>query len=313
MACKKCPICGSKATKKNGKRAGIQRYFCQSCRQSFSSRRRPSRLRKRLFTAYFYEHQTLKALSRTYHKDREWIQRQIHSYEPPKTSPHPRPVTLVIDATFFGKRGEGFGVLVAKDILSGQLVAYRFIQTETLNEYAMLRQSLLDQGFIIQAVTVDGRRGLFGLFADLPVQMCHFHQQAILTRYLTRRPTYQASRDLKRIASYLGQTTPCRFRYMLEAWLQRHKDFYEEKTPDDSPRGWHYTHDRPRSAYRSLERNLPYLFTHKTHPHLGIANTTNTLDGGLFSPMKALLKIHRGIGDSMKKKLITDFLEKAMK
>ncbi|WP_425357268.1 transposase-like zinc-binding domain-containing protein [Nitratifractor salsuginis] len=24
---KKCPICGSKATKKNGKRAGIQRYF----------------------------------------------------------------------------------------------------------------------------------------------------------------------------------------------------------------------------------------------------------------------------------------------
>nr|WP_052296596.1 hypothetical protein [Nitratifractor salsuginis] len=242
-----------------------------------------------------------------------WIQRQIHSYEPQKALPRPRPVTLVIDATFFGKRGEGFGVLVAKDVLSGRPVAYRFIQTETLNEYAMIRQSLLDQGFVIQAATVDGRRGLFGLFADLPVQMCHFYQQAILTRYLTRRPTYQASRDLKRIASYLGKTTPCRFRYMPEALLQRHKDFYEEKTEDDSPRGWHYTHDRLRSAYRSLERNLPYLFTYKTHSHLGIANTTNALDGGLFSPMKSLLKVHRGIGNSMKKKLIIDFLEKTMK
>nr|WP_052296611.1 hypothetical protein [Nitratifractor salsuginis] len=242
-----------------------------------------------------------------------WIQRQIHSYEPRKSLARPRPITLVIDATFFGKRVKGFGVLVAKDVLSGQPVAYRFIQTETLFEYAMIRQNLLDQGFVIQAVTVDGRRGLFGLFADLPVQMCHFHQQAILTRYLTRKPTYQASKDLKCIASYLGQTTLCRFRYMLEAWLLRHRKFYEEKTPDDSPRGWHYTHDRLRSAYRSLERNLPYLFTYKTHPNLDIANTTNALDGGLFSPLKSLLKIHRGIGDSMKKKLITDFLEKAMK
>ena len=38
-------------------------------------------------------------------------------------------------------------------------------------------------------------------------------------------------------------------------------------------------------------------------------NTTNSLAGGLFAPMKMLLKIHRGIGIEMKKKLIIDYLE----
>lgn len=31
-----CPHCGSNAIKKNGKVSGKQRYFCKSCRKSFS-------------------------------------------------------------------------------------------------------------------------------------------------------------------------------------------------------------------------------------------------------------------------------------
>ena len=58
---------------------------------------------------------------------------------------------------------------------------------------------------------------------------------------------------------------------------------------------------------------MPYLFTYKKCPDLNIPNTTNALDGGLFSPMKMLLKIHRGIGIEMKKKLIADYLEKQVK
>jgi len=85
------------------------------------------------------------------------------------------------------------------------------------------------------------------------------------------------------------------------------------KTVDESRRGWHYTHKRLRSAYRSLRNNLPYLFTYRKYPQLNIPNTTNALDGGLFSPLKDLLKVHRGIGDEMKKKLIVDYLENLRK
>jgi hypothetical protein len=100
---------------------------------------------------------------------------------------------------------------------------------------------------------------------------------------------------------------------MLAAWYHRHAVFINEKVEDDSKRGWHYKHKRLWSAYRSLQSNLKYLFTYRYYPELKIHHTTNALDGGLFSPMKMLLKIHRGIGIDMKQKLIMDYMEKLMK
>ena len=139
--------------------------------------------------------------------------------------------------------------------------------------------------------------------------MCHFHQQAILTRYLTKNPKLQASIDLKRISSYLGKVSAKRFSLLLACWHKRYVIFLKVKTYNPETNKWHYTHRRVRSAYRSLISNLPYLFTYKNYSELAIPNTTNHLDGGLFSPMKMLLKIHRGISIEMKKKLIVDYLE----
>ena len=39
-----------------------------------------------------------------------------------------------------------------------------------------------------------------------------------------------------------------------------------------------------------------------------IPNTTNTLDGGTFSPLKILIKIHRGLGKNLKLKMVDDYL-----
>jgi hypothetical protein len=252
-------------------------------------------------------------LHQKYHKDREWIQTQLHRYQPQTIPSTPRKVTLVIDATFFGKGTNKFGMLVAKDTQSNQPVWYHFIQTESRKEYQRMLQALLFQGFTILSVTMDGKRGLYGLFGAYPVQMCHFHQQAIVTRYLTRNPQYKASMDLKRIASYLGRCTRRRFERLLCAWHTRHHHFLDEKVPDDSPRGWHYKHKRLRSAFRSLKTHLPYLFTYQNDPELRIHNTTNALDGGLFSPLKTLLGIHKGIGVDMQKKIIADYMAKLMK
>jgi hypothetical protein len=74
-----------------------------------------------------------------------------------------------------------------------------------------------------------------------------------------------------------------------------------------------WSNKRLRSAYRSLQTNLSYLFTYKNYPELKIPNTINHLDGGFFAPMKMLMKIHRDIGVGMKKKLVIDFLQKQVK
>jgi hypothetical protein len=255
----------------------------------------------------------LQELAQKYHHSRQWVQQQIHTYAPQIKERIPREVILVLDATFFGKRTDQFGLIIAKDIQTLEPVYYHFIHTESLSEYKRLKMAIHAQGFAIQSITIDGKRGLFSLFADVPVQMCHFHQQAILTRYLTKNPKLDASIDLKRIGSYLGKVSEKRFVLLLQCWHKRHKEFLEEKSFNEETGKWQYTHRRTRSAFRSLNSNLPYLFTYKKYSHLNIPNTTNALDGGLFSPMKMLLKIHRGIGIEMKKKLITDYLENLVK
>lgn len=70
----------------------------------------------------------------------------------------------------------------------------------------------------------------------------------------------------------------------------------------------HFTHPRVRAAYRSLQTNLPYLFIYKNLKVLHIPNTTNSLEGGVFSPMKFKINPHRGMSKSLKLKIVDEFL-----
>lgn len=87
------------------------------------------------------------------------------------------------------------------------------------------------------------------------------------------------------------------------------KDVATKECVQEGRRGWSYTHRRMRSAYRSLMTNLPFLFTHKAHPELSLPNTTNSLDG-LFSHMKNLLLVHRGMTKQKRWRLIQIILKK---
>ena len=57
--------------------------------------------------------------------------------------------------------------------------------------------------FTIECIVCDGLRGMFSLFADSPVQMCHFHQIAIVRRYLTKEPKILPSKELMAIVKTL--------------------------------------------------------------------------------------------------------------
>ena len=67
-----------------------------------------------------------------------------------------------------------------------------------------------------------------------------------------------------------------------------------------------FTHRKLMVAYKSLHKNLPYLFTYKNRSNLQIPNTTNSLDGGVFTQLKKLIRLHQGMSRSLKMKLIDD-------
>jgi hypothetical protein len=169
-------------------------------------------------------------------------------------------------------------------------------------------QELLAQGFVIQGVTIDGKRGVAKAFGDIPVQMCHFHQIAIIKRYLTRKPKLEASIELLKLCRRIPTSTQTRFADALSEWHRKYGAFLNEKTINPTTGKLSPTHAKLTSAYRSLITNLPYLFTYKNHKEFGIPNTTNSLDGGVFSHLKKLIKLHQGLALKRKVKLIDEHL-----
>jgi len=266
------------------------------------------KLSHKLFSEYFKGKQTLKQLSLHYKKSIPWIQKQLDAYEPDLRTISPKVVTIVADATFFGRRSDKLGTLVFKDVLSGKIVASKHIEREHADDYKQLIDELIEKGFRIQGAVVDGKRGVNKAFGDISVQMCHFHQIAIVKRYLTNKPKLEASIDLLKICHKLTFLTQERFEDALNIWHLKYKSFLEEKTLNVKTNRLTPTHARLLSAYRSLKTNLPYLFTYKNHKEFHIPNTTNHLDGGVFSQLKKLIKLHQGLAKKRKVKLIDEFL-----
>jgi len=170
---------------------------------------------------------------------------------------------IVCDATFYGKRKDKLGTLVFKDIIENEILTWKHINSELVIDYKQQLEYLLELGYTIKAIIIDGKRGLYQAFKDYPIQMCHFHQRKTINRYLTRKPRLEASKDLQKIMYNLTSSTQTRFTNKLDAWYKKHKDFLEEKSISETTGKENYTHQKVRSAYKSLLTNLPYLFTYK--------------------------------------------------
>ena len=197
--------------------------------------------------------------------------------------------------------------MVFKDSLTGKILFMQFVKTETNQLYLFGIKEISRRGIHIQSIICDGRKGLLQLLDSLPVQMCNFHQVAIIRRYLTRKPKLQAGKELWEHTLLLTKTDKESFEGGLNAWHSKWKAFLNEQRADENGKK-RYVHKRLRGAYRSLKTNLPWLFTWYDNMHLQIPNTTNAIDGH-FAGLKNKLRNHNGLSLARKKKFINEFLK----
>lgn len=188
-------------------------------------------------------------------------------------------------------------------------LAWSWIESETKEAYAGLKQNIEARGFKLLGVVLDGRTGIPRVFEGLPIQICQFHQLKIIQRKLTLRPETEAGQALLSVGLSIVRKDEKTLSKELDDWLNKYQNFINEKSYIPGTRKWRYTHRRVRSAYASLKRNLPYLYTYQKYPELNIPNTTNSLDG-YWSRLKNLLSAHRGKTKERMKKLATEILRK---
>lgn len=210
-----------------------------------------------------------------------------------------------MDTTYWGR---GFGVMLFKDNLTKENLLKYYVKTETNALYIQGINELKSLGFQIIAIVCDGRKGLVQSFDNIPVQMCQFHQSAIIRRYLTKKPKLKAAQELIEVVDLMKQTDKESFVGALQLWFDKWEQFLNERTSNPITGKSFYTHKRLRSAYRSLKNNLPWLFTWYDNIELNIPNTTNAIDGH-FADLKNKLRNHNGLSKQRKIKFIDGFLK----
>ena len=69
----------------------------------------------------------------------------------------------------------------------------------------------------------------------------------------------------------LTTTTEEKFTKKLDVWYEKYKGILLEKSISPTTKKASYAHPKLVSAYRSIKRNIPYLFTYKKYPDFKIA------------------------------------------
>jgi len=172
-------------------------------------------------------------------------------------------------------------------------------------------------------VVCDGGGGLAAAveesWPDTWVQRCLVHIQRNVRTYLTSSPRTQAGKALWGLAKRLTKITTldqaAEWMVVLNDWHHLYGYLVRERTyrtqlsvaglggafPEWVRPGqrWWYTHERLRKAYRLLaklvERGHLFTYLDPSHRALGIASTTNQIEGGINAQIRDMLRRHRGM------------------
>ena len=281
-----------------------QMYKCKDCGKQFIGGKR--RNKSQVITDYIEGKQTLRQLALRYDVSERTIRRNLTDMRFVHSISKYKDVTVQLDTTYWGRH---FGLMVIKDALRNKILWHKYVRNETIAQYIEGISWLKSQGFKIYGAVIDGMRGLAQALYPIPVQMCQFHQILIIRRYLTQEPDLEASVQLLDLVKSITRMDKESFIGAFNEWYEKYKDVLNERVHDKRIKRNMPPYMRPRlrSAYLSLRRNMPLLWTFYDHPETGLPNTNNGIEG-LFSDLKGKLRVHRGISKDNRKKLLDEYI-----
>jgi hypothetical protein len=290
---------------KRGVQDGVQVYKCKKCGVRFRNERREKViLEKYVWFDFVFKKQVHRELVEKYHLDKRTIHSFLEKYVLPIKAHTPRALFVVVDATYFRKQKntEPWCVVVFRDPIAKENLWWGFGEVENHNLYSQGRAYLESLGYVILGVTGDGISCLRKVFFDIPFQMCLVHMERIVIRKITRKPKLEAGIVFLALIKTLGHCPLFVFKERFKKYIEKYRDFLNEKSFNSETGIPDWTHRELRSAVQSLQMFLPYLFSYEKTKEL--SQTTNSLEGH-FSHVKDIVRIHRGISTSLLRKVLS--------
>lgn len=283
---------------------GVQRYLCKDCGKKFSdSRRTKNKSIKQLWQDYVFGKQVFRELD----YDKRTTRKLFDQYNAPTKIHNPRPVNIVTDATYFGERKEdtSWCVAVTRDPFEKENLVWRFADTETTSLYSNLKDQLREAGYVVLSVTGDGFGGIRSAFFGIPYQMCHVHMERLVVKGTTQNPQTEAGQVLLALTRTLHVTNSRIFNRRFDMYIEKYRDFLNEKTTNPITGEKYWTHKGVRQATMSLMNHQKWLFTFQQNKN--IPKTTNSLEG-CFSHINRVVGVHRGLSRPQKQKVLNSIL-----
>ena len=196
-------------------------------------------------------------------------------------------------------------MVVARDMYVKEDLWWTFTKTETTSIYRQMRIDLESLGYIIQSVTGDGFGGIRAAFSDTPFQMCQVHMERIIVKGTTRTPQLEAGEVLLALVRTLPDTNSYTFHKRIIQYLEKYRDFLNEKTFNPITGEQYWTHRELRSSMFSFVRLEKFLFTYEHDRQ--IPKTTNSIEGH-FRHINEIIAVHCGLGRGHKERVLHTIL-----
>ncbi len=295
-----------------------QRFRCKYCKVSGIKKRHDTSIKniEVLFERWLLHTETLDRLSKSRHTKPSALIRLFAQFWNEEITPLPylgNGLCIVVDGIFVGRH---YCILIAIDSNGIPITWYGCIKENTTT-WVELFERAKKQGVTTPSLIVsDGQKGLLKamdlVFPTIPQQRCMTHVVRLAQAWLTRFPQTIAGRELRTIVGALYSVTTQEgvknWNKIFNHWCAIHYDFLKEKSiPSRDSRPW-FTHRKLRAVRSLVIHAQPELFTFLSIPNT--PKTTNDVEGGLNSPMKALLRHHRGMPPQHREMLVFRFLRR---
>jgi hypothetical protein len=306
-----CKTCQNKLQKRGKTATGRQRWFCKFCTESA--------VKKRLDLSHSFvlekfvswllgklSQDELDGSSRTFRDQTAWC----WDVTPKPTLTGEIHHAVIVDGIRVGR----MSCLIART--TKYVITWVWVPYESSEYWIHLFRLLPMPKYIV----CDGQKGLLKALAicwpDVIIQRCRFHAWLNIKSKLTLQPEYKASQELLQLTRDLLHITTRlqarRWKRQLKYWYRKHKKFIDERTikynPKQGERRWRYTHERLRSAYRQLHKITDDLLRSSYRISPRLSHNTNHIEGGINSQIRTKLKLHRGMPQTHRMRMVDWYL-----
>lgn len=300
-----CPYCGAQM-KRNGKtKTGAQRWRCKECGGSKTHRINSDAKQLEIFLDWLFSSEKqmdMPGQGRTFRRmaSKFW-----------KLWPLPRVVDEIHRVIFVD------GIYIARNLViliacsEEHVLSWHLARSENSASWSALLSRIAPPEMVVSDGGSGFAKAVKSVWSEVKVQRCTFHAFCQVKRYTTSRPNLQAGKELCALAKELLHIKTLR---NAEWWVERFMqwcdfwaDFLDERSYVDGKKV--YTHERLRKARRSLVSlvNNGTLFTFldpKLTVEEPLPSTNNRIEGAINSPLRDLLRQHRGMSTTRRVKAV---------